>query len=142
MQIIEEFIKGKKGDQSLCEDGYIVKPHFVSVIDGVTAKGDHLWEDRASSGRYAMEKIKEYLSGDVEDKTAEELFSECSRVLNCEYKKIFHEDITAEKLRACIIVYNEKHNEIWSYGDCQCMIDGVHHQDNKAIDDIITKKTR
>lgn len=140
MKIIEEFIKGKRPRQSECEDGYVIKPQFVAVIDGVTSKGKHLWESKYQSGCYATRKVKEFLSGDVEKLTAEELFSSLSRYLMEAYKRELGEDVVEERLRACIIVYNGIYKEIWSYGDCQCMLDGKVYKDDKEIDNIFAKK--
>lgn len=140
MKVIEEFIEGKRQDQSMCEDGYIIKDKFVAVVDGVTAKGNHLWEGLYSSGCYAKNKILEYLKGNVEKQNAEELFSDLSNVLKEAYFSEMKDDIKEERLRACIIVYNGLYNEIWSYGDLQCMIDGIFYQDVKEIDDIMAKK--
>lgn len=138
--IIEEFIEGKRKDPSTCEDGYIIKDNFVAVVDGVTAKGTHLWEGIHSSGCYAKNKILEYLKGDVEKKNARELFSNLSHVLKEIYFSEMEEDIQTERLRACLIVYNGFYHEIWSYGDLQCLIDGSFYQDDKKIDDIMAQK--
>lgn len=139
MKIIEEFIKGKRDNQNLCEDGYIIKPDFIAVIDGVTAKGNHLWDGK-TSGRYAMELIREFLSGDVSKMPAKELFENINLVLNNAYHKELSEEIPEEKLRACIIVYNSNYNEIWSYGDCQCIINNTLYQDEKEFDIIFSNK--
>lgn len=42
MQIIEQFIASKYGDDVLCEDGLFINDKFIAVMDGVTAKGDIL----------------------------------------------------------------------------------------------------
>lgn len=42
MKIIEQFIKGKREEQSKCEDGYIIKDNFIAVVDGVNAKGNRI----------------------------------------------------------------------------------------------------
>lgn len=140
MKIIEHFLKGKKDDQNLCEDGYIIKNNLVAVVDGVTSKGNHLWENSRTSGRYAMELVIDYLKGDVEQKDSISLFNEISTIFKNNYNKVFDSTIVEEKLRACIIVYNNLYKEIWSYGDCQCMINNAHYQDEKEIDVIIAKK--
>lgn len=140
MQIVEEFIKGKRQDQEKCEDGYIIKPQLVAVIDGVTSKGNHLWEGKHQSGCFAMRKIKEFLEGDIESLNAYELFSRLSNHLKSEYEKEMCEEIPEEKLRACIIVYNAAYGEVWAYGDCQCMINSKLYENNKLIDDIISQK--
>ena len=38
MQIIEHFIQGKRNNAQLCEDGWVVTPHFAAVVDGSTSK--------------------------------------------------------------------------------------------------------
>ena len=140
MKIIEDFIKGKRKEQLKCEDGYIVKDNFIAIVDGVTAKGSHLWEGIYSSGCYAKNRILEYLKGNVENQNAQELFSNLSNVLKETFFSEMEEDIKEERLRACIIVYNGFYNEIWSYGDLQCMIDGIFYQDSNEIDDIMAQK--
>ena len=140
MRIIENFIKGKRKEQSKCEDGYIIKDNFIAVVDGVTAKGNHLWEGMYSSGCYAKNRILEYLKGNVENQNAQELFSNLSNVLKEAYFSEMEEDIKEERLRACIMVYNGFYREIWSYGDLQCMIDETFYQDSKEIDDIMAQK--
>ena len=45
MKIIEQFIEGKRS-QKECEDGIVVTPDFIAVIDGSTSKSQYrhsLW---------------------------------------------------------------------------------------------------
>ena len=60
MRIIEEFIEGKAPNQTLCEDGIFKSNYLVAIIDGATAKSQVKYGNK-SSGRIAMEKIKEAL---------------------------------------------------------------------------------
>lgn len=48
MQVIEKFIASKYGDDALCEDGLFINDKFIAVMDGVTAKGDILWNNKTS----------------------------------------------------------------------------------------------
>lgn len=49
MRIIERYCQGKRNDQSLNEDGFIVTDDFAAVVDGVTSKSiRYLW--RPSGG--------------------------------------------------------------------------------------------
>ena len=52
MKIFEQFIKGKKENQALCEDMLFVSADFVAVVDGVTAKNDALFDGK-TGGRAA-----------------------------------------------------------------------------------------
>lgn len=56
MQIIETFIASKYGDDALCEDGLFINDKFIAVMDGVTAKGDILWNNK-TSGFHAKETL-------------------------------------------------------------------------------------
>ncbi len=140
MKIIEEFIRGKRPNQSKCEDGYIIKENLIAVVDGVTAKGKHLWKDSMSSGCYAKELILEYLKGDVAELEPQTLFQNLSDILKNAYAATFDTVIPAELLRGCIIVYNDIKKEIWSYGDCQCIINGKTFQDEKECDILASNK--
>ncbi|MBE7719833.1 MAG: hypothetical protein E7243_09970 [Lacrimispora celerecrescens] len=48
MHIIEKFIASKYGDDALCEDGLFINNKFIAVMDGVTAKGEILWNNKNS----------------------------------------------------------------------------------------------
>ena len=58
MEIIEKHIMGKTGDLKLCEDGLFISSDMVMVIDGVTSKGNRLFDGK-SSGRYCKDLILE-----------------------------------------------------------------------------------
>ncbi len=133
MQIIEKFIKGKTNNDKLCEDGFIVKEHIVAVVDGVTAKGVHLW-DGMKSGCAAKEIILEFLNSDVENLSPYEMLDALNESLKNRYFRDFDEIVPEEQLRASIILYNDIYKEVWSYGDCSCMINGVLHSHKKKID--------
>ena len=48
IKIIESFIKGKKDNADLCEDGLVITTNYIAVIDGVTSKGKILWDNKTS----------------------------------------------------------------------------------------------
>ena len=79
MQITEKFLEGKNPDQQLCEDGIFQSDDFVAVIDGATAKSK-IEYDGKSSGRAAMEKIKQALKdvpADADVYTAIDIITGC-----------------------------------------------------------------
>lgn len=39
-------------------------------------------------------------------------------------------------LRACLVLYNDYRHEVWSYGDCQCIVDGAVITHEKEVDRI------
>ncbi|HEL2109720.1 TPA: hypothetical protein U1W10_000597 [Streptococcus suis] len=118
MKIIEAFIEGKFADTTRCEDGLYIGNHFVAVIDGVTSKGQQLWEG-VSSGVWAKNRIIKFLQNvDIADFTAETLFQALSTT-------IYMEHVSIEEIpRASVVLYSDIHHEVWSYGDCQFKIVG------------------
>ncbi len=133
MKIIEQFIKGKSVDQSLCEDMIFCNDAFVVVADGVTPKGSQLFNGE-SGGRAAARAVCDAVSGfrsDIDVYEAVELMTKSVRGLydegECEYGAA-----------AGVIIYNRHRNEIWSIGDCQCIINGEKHLHEKAVDRIVS----
>ena len=48
MNILETFLLGKENNPDTCEDGLFISESLIAVIDGVTAKGTHLWNGKKS----------------------------------------------------------------------------------------------
>lgn len=133
MQIIESNLRGKQMNQALCEDGLFVNENFVAIIDGVTSKGHQLWNG-LTSGNYAKNLICQELSLISPDISAKDLLLRLNNLLLEAYLRDVEKDAIEEWLRACIIIYSEHYKEIWSYGDCQCMINQHHYPNDKKID--------
>ena len=53
MKIIEQQIVGKH-TMNDCEDGIVVTPHFIAVVDGSTSKTPHRFHPDMKNGRYCM----------------------------------------------------------------------------------------
>lgn len=133
MKIIEHYICGKNPDQSLCEDGLFISDRVAAVIDGVTSKGGHLWNGR-KSGAAAKDLALEILGKWKPDSSAESFFNAVNDAFaEADRRENVAED-PKERLRACIILYNEACHEIWSYGDCQCLINNKLYRKEKRID--------
>lgn len=132
MKIIEQYIQGKK-NMNQCEDNLFINNQIVAVIDGVTAKGQHLWSGH-TSGWYASHIIVDFFRENYISEHPYELLSTLSTLLKKKYSEELSERLLPELLRANIIMYNSVSNEIINYGDCQCIINGVLHSHTKAID--------
>ena len=134
MKILEKYICGKENNENTCEDGLVIGEDFVAVIDGVTAKGQHLWKGK-KSGFYAKDILCDYLNHHVITSLKPIEFIE---IINSVIKKAVDEEncelALEEYPRACIILYNDKTKEIWSYGDCQCLINHELYTHEKKID--------
>ncbi|MDD4557008.1 MAG: hypothetical protein PHE89_06775 [Alphaproteobacteria bacterium] len=142
MKIIEKFIQGKNPNQDLCEDGLFCSDDFVVVIDGATAKSNRLFEGK-TSGRIAMEVISMAVSSLHKEATAPQAFELMTQALIKFYQ---HQGILSEMLEnphqrptASVVVYSRFHQEIWSVGDCQALVDGKAFQPQKFIDFIMSE---
>lgn len=135
MQIWENFICGKENNPATCEDGIFIGKSIVSVIDGVTAKGNKLWNGH-KSGYYAKELLLEYMrQEEIEQQDVVTLLLNLDEVLH-QYAVARNPDLPSEEYpRASIVIYNDCYKEIWSYGDCQCSINGTIHNHVKKIDE-------
>ncbi len=135
MQIIEKNLQGKQANQVLCEDGLFINKNFVAIVDGVTSKGHQLWNG-LTAGNYAKNLICQELALISSDITSEDLLFRLNNLLYQAYLKDIEKDTIEEWFRACIIIYSDFYKEVWSYGDCHCMINDHYYANTKKIDDI------
>ncbi len=135
MQIIEKFIASKYNDDSLCEDGLFINDKFIAVMDGVTAKGELLWNNK-TSGFHA----KEILMNAMAQLDGSENAVQVLEYLNSQLRKQYNgnDDYflknTTERLRSTIVIYSQRHKQIWSFGDCQFSINGQALKKEMEID--------
>lgn len=140
MQIIEKFLEGKNPDQQLCEDGIFQSDDFVAVIDGATAKSK-IEYDGKSSGRAAMEKVKQALKdvpADADVYTAIDIITGCMAEW---YRNLgIYEHLQSnyiERPSASAVIYSHQKKEIWQIGDCLAIVDDKHFYNNKILDEIV-----
>lgn len=135
MKIIEQLIKGKSVDQALCEDRLLITDDFIAVVDGVTAKSSQTFNGK-SGGIAAAEVICNAIENfplDISVENATQLLTEAVAGL---YSKGEEKGSAA----AGVIILSLFRNEIWSIGDCQCIINGEKHLHEKEIDLLISQR--
>ncbi len=135
MKILEQFIKGKNPDTSLCEDMLFVSENFIAVIDGATAKTAKLFNGK-SGGKAAAETICDTLKTLDSHSTVYEAVNIITEKISALYE--LHEEKGAAAASA--IIYSCYRKEIWCIGDCQCIIDGEKHLHEKEIDRILSEQ--
>lgn len=144
MPVRESYIVGKKADNT-CEDAIYLGQRFVGVIDGVTSKGNYLYDNK-TSGRYAAEILSKELSRldhiwQTKDISAKELLELLDKALCVEMVTAFGTEVPVEnRLRASIIVLDRKEKRVISYGDCQCKIGDKKYLHKKVIDEELSEK--
>lgn len=136
MRIVERKLIGKKKSTELCEDGLFISNDFVTVVDGVTSKGKQQWKG-ISSGNYAKNIIVEKMAVIEKSASAEECLSQLNGHLKQAYLKHVQDDNISEWIRASVIIYSRERNEIWSYGDCNCMLNKKFFGHTKLIDSVL-----
>ncbi len=130
LEIIESLVDGKKNDPALCEDLLFISYDFIAVVDGVTSKVKNNAE-ALTGGRLAAQKVCEAVSQFPKDIDVLTAVSKITENIASAY-----EDYEKGSFVASAIIYSEYRKEIWSIGDCQCIINGEFFSHEKDIDRI------
>lgn len=142
VKIIESFIKGKKNNKELCEDGLVITENYISIIDGVTSKGNTLWQNM-TSGVYVKKLLINAINNMSPNLNAEDSIIYLNTLIKEEYKKSnmyeYVKEYPEERLQANLIVFNISKNEIWMWGDCQALINKKLYHKEKKIDKILSE---
>lgn len=139
MNIIEFFIKGKKGNDELCEDGFVTTNNYIAVIDGASSKTTYTIENK-TTGRFLMETIKKCIPQIHPLLSKEEFLHVLDELIIKEYKDIgIYEELLHDKSKiplSSLIVYSKHNHEIWMFGDCQAYINGNHYTNELSVDQL------
>lgn len=142
VKIIESFIKGKKDNADLCEDGLVITDNYISVIDGVTAKGKILWDNK-TSGVYVKNLLVEAIKKMSSDLDAKNCIEYLNSLIKDEYiKRNMYEiakECPEERLQANLVLFNIKKNEIWLWGDCQALVNNKLIHIEKKTDKVLAE---
>lgn len=145
MKVIESKIEGKNRPEC-CEDGLVVTPGFIAVIDGSTSKTPHQLSPDMKNGRYAMMLISEYIQQELKAESMVDDF--CEGVTSYIYNKVYRQQGVEkqmqahpeERLAASAIIYSKARNEVWMVGDCQAIIDGKLYENNKPFEEMVARR--
>lgn len=133
MRILEHFVRGKRPDQSLCEDGWVLTPDFAAVVDGSTSKlpGRH-------GGREAMRLVCDALR--TLDAGAGK--RDMLRALTCaiaRHNPPEAREAGAYRLTCSAVIYSRLRRVVWMVGDCQCRFGGHTLTHPKWVDSVLTE---
>ena len=142
MEVVESRLVAKTGNNRDCEDFVYVSDDFVAVVDGVTAKGSLRWGGM-TGGKAACSQI----CGALDDFRADITGIDAVQTMTARIQEAYEsagrvQDLQAkphERIMASIVVYSRARSEIWSYGDCQFMINGKLFQTKKPVDEILSQ---
>ena len=131
MEIIEDFVQGKKAINIENEDLLLTTYDFIAVVDGVSAKNGRLFEG-VTGGRKAADKVCETIVLLDKNATAKEAVEKITQAI----AELYEENEPKGDAAAGAIIFSKARNEIWSVGDCQCLINGKLFSHEKEIDRI------
>ena len=145
MIIIEQSIIGKKC-QEACEDGLVVTPDFIAVIDGSTSKTPKHLNPEMKNGRYAMMLISEYIRQKLKADALAEII--CQGITHYICDKVYKPLGVAERLlqhpegrlTASAVIYSRARQEVWMVGDCQALIGGKLYENGKPYEQEIAER--
>lgn len=136
MEIVEQQIVGKDPHKG-CEDGLVVTPDFVAVIDGSTSKSRYRHSWWRSNGRHAMKIVARYISHMPATITSEQFLTGVSAAVRRHYKKSMLPRLQAhpeDRLTCSVVVYSRLSREVWMVGDCQCLLNGDLYDNPKPYE--------
>lgn len=131
MEIIEHFICGKNIVPDKNEDALLITYNFIAVIDGVTSKNARPF-DGLTGGKRTSEKICQAIALFDECITAREAVDKITEKMS----ELYEDGEPKGAAAAGAIIFSKARNEIWSVGDCQCLINGRLFSHEKEIDRI------
>lgn len=142
MKIIEQSIIAKNPEKA-SEDGLVVSPDFIAVIDGSTSKSAYRHSIFRSNGRQAMKLVSHYLSKAPKQMTCHEFLRGVTAYIRKHYRKSrlpqFAEH-PEDRLTCSAIIYSRLQRQIWMIGDCQCLLDGQLFENPKPAEAIYAAK--
>lgn len=143
MQIIEQ-LSAAKHPARKSEDGIVVTPDFVAVIDGSTSKTDYRHSLWRSNGRYAMQLVSRYIRRMPKTTTCEQFLNGVTAAIARHYRKRMLPRLAEhpeERLTCSAVVFSRLCREVWLVGDCQCLI-GDEYYDNPKPDEALLAAMR
>lgn len=142
MTIIEQSLIAKN-PQKKSEDGIVVTPDFIAVIDGSTSKTDFRHSIFRSNGRQAMWLVCRYLRHAPRQMTCHEFLRGVTAYIRKHYKKSRLQRLVEhpeERLTCSAVIYSRLQRQIWMIGDCQCLIDGQYFDSPKPEEAVYAAK--
>jgi len=131
MEIIEQTLVPKNpGKKS--EDGIVVTPDFIAVIDGSTSKSDYRHSLFRSNGRYAMQLTGRFIRRMPKTTTCEQFLTGVTAYIRKHYKKSMIPRLAEhpeDRLTCSAVIFSRVSREVWMVGDCHCLI-GDEYYDN------------
>lgn len=138
MKIIEQFVSSKTGDLSTCEDGILVTPNFICVVDGVSSKSPLRWQENKTGGQMARDVAFEVIKNFDENIDAQSAIIQINKEIAKHYKNNPQRFLknSYDRIEGVIILFSRAKQQVWSYGDCQALVNGKFYSFEMKVDKI------
>lgn len=136
MEIIEQQVVGKHTADD-CEDGIVVTPDFVAVIDGSTSKSPLRISPEMRNGRFCMLQLCKAIPDVPAEATLDDLCDRVTAVIAPFYDRPLPPQ---HRLCASMVIYSRYQHTIWLIGDCPCMVDGRLYENSKPDEAKIARR--
>jgi glycerophosphoryl diester phosphodiesterase len=124
VDVIEQFIAGKKPQQETCEDALVITEHFIAIVDGATSKAPRR-PDSITPGRLIAQTLAKAILDLNPSTTARAAIDELTAVA-----KVLNDrqaQANEERASARVILLSCARKEVWRLGDCLLRIDGKEY---------------
>lgn len=142
MNIVEKISIAKTGKDYENEDSFVIGDSFIAVIDGMTPKDDSLYSGE-SPARIAVHLITNEIQSFSSNLTCQEASKRLTQCIRNYYleNNIINEvtEHPYKRMSASAIILSKQRREVWLFGDCHCLLDGLHVTNEKLIDHLISE---
>lgn len=133
--VLEHFVRGKRPDQSLCEDVVVLSSDFVAVVDGATDTSGALFDD-LSGGRFAALAVAEAISSLPPATSAREALDSVTGHLAASLAAASCTGEPTYAPSAQLVMLSLHRREVWRVGDAHYALGDVVSYGSKEVDDV------
>lgn len=144
MQIVE-FNMTPRDEILGSSDGFIFTKNYAVVIDSKKDENSLTVKDKKLS-EYLQQSFINYTKVANPCHTSKQFIEAFHKYMQRQYAELgVLKTLTDNKKQRPYItsaVYNKHYNEVWLFGDCQCLIGGEHFTNRNFIDDVLIQVRR
>ena len=137
MKILEQALV-PKNPAKRSEDGIVVTPDFIAVIDGSTSKSQRRCHKdfsirKHSNGELAMRTVAAFIKKMPKDISCHQFCKGATEAIRRRYIKALLPHLAEhpeDRLTASCIVFSRLRRELWMIGDCQALV--IPNEANRA----------
>ena len=117
----------------------------MAVIDGSTSKTDFRLFPSSSNGKAAMMIVRDFISRMPREITCDDFCEAITRHIHYIYiKEGADEELMRmrpeRRLTASAVVYTDFHRQVWMVGDCQAIVNGCLHVNEKPYERVVAAR--